>query len=219
MKLYGRRNSINVLPVLWTLDELALTYERRAVGGSFGMDADFLALNPNARIPVLDDDGFVLWESNAIIRYLFDVYGDGALGHREPRNRARNDQWMEWYKTTLYPVLIRLYQQFIRVEPEARDAREIDTLARTVGELLAVPEDELGRRPWLGGDSFGMGDIPLGVAIFRYHALPVQRPQLPNMDRWRARLGERSAYRSCVMRPFGLSPAEFLALEREDTGG
>jgi len=153
MQLYGRRNSINVAPVLWCMEELGLRYERRDVGGSFGgLDAEFRALNPNSRIPVLDDGGFVLWESNAIIRYLADTYGRESLRSGDNRERARNDQWMEWYKTTLYPPFVALYQQFIRVEPTARDTQRMDELAQTVADLLRVPDDELQRHPHLGGD-------------------------------------------------------------------
>jgi len=218
MQLYGRRNSINVAPVLWCMEELGLRYERRDVGGSFGgLDAEFRALNPNSRIPVLDDGGFVLWESNAIIRYLMDTYGRETLRPGDNRERARNDQWMEWYKTTLYPPFVALYQQFIRVEPTARDTQRMDELARTVAELLRVPDDELQRHPHLGGDQFGMGDIPLGVAIYRYVSLPVARPKLEGVERWYAGLCSRPAYQACVMRPFGLTPSEFIALEQADT--
>src|SRR5277367_6034548 len=139
MDLYGRRNSTNVVPVLWGLEERGLRYRRKDLGGSFGgLDTpEFLALNPNGRIPVLDDDGFVVWESNSIVRYLFDVYGEGALGSKDCRQRARSD-------------------------PDSRDAARVQELAQTVGELLRVPDAELRRRSFLSGDHFGMGDIPLG---------------------------------------------------------
>jgi glutathione S-transferase len=217
VKLYGRRNSINVLPVLWCLEELGLRYERRVVGGSFGgVDADFLVLNPTGRIPVLEDDGFVLWESNVIIRYLFDVHGAGASAHKDGRERAHNDQWMEWYKTTLYPAFVMLYQQFVRIEPAERDAQRMRDLTRTVGELMRIPDEELQRRPYLGGERFGMGDIPLGVAMYRHRSLPVERPTLIGLDGWYERLRARPIYQACVIRPFGLTPVEFVALEQED---
>jgi len=217
MDLYGRRNSTNVVPVLWGLEELGLRYRRKDLGGSFGgLDTpEFLALNPNGRIPVLDDDGFVVWESNSIVRYLFDVYGEGALGSKDCRQRARSDQWMEWYKTTFYGPFIALYQMFVRTDPDSRDPARVQELAQTVGELLRVPDAELRRRSFLSGDHFGMGDIPLGSALYRYVSLPTPRPSLEGIDRWYARLRERSPYRSCVMRPFGLTPSEFKRLERE----
>ena len=216
MELYGRRNSSNVAPVLWCLEELGLACRRHDVGGSFGgLDTPaFRALNPNGRIPVLDDDGFVLWESNAIIRYLAEAYGEGGLGPRDARERALNDPGMQWYKTSLYPPLIALYQSFIWTEPEARDAGRMEQLARTVADLLRVPEGVLRHQDYLVGEEFGIGDIPLGAALYRYVSLPVHRPRLEGVERWYARLCERPAYRTWVMRPFGLTPAEFLALER-----
>lgn len=217
MLLYGRRNSVNVIPVLWCLEEIGVKYERRVVGGSFGGldDDEFRALNPNGRIPVLEDDGFVLWESNAIVRYLADSYGK-ALRPRNHHDRARNDQWMEWYKTTFHPTFVALFRQFIRVEPAARDAGQIRALEQGCAELLRTPNDWLMRYPFLGGDRFGMGDIPLGAAVGRLFALPVLKPSLEGVERWCAALRSRQAYQATVMRPFGLTPAEHLALERAD---
>lgn len=220
MQVYGRRNSTNVVPVLWALEEIGMPYRRRDVGGSFGgVDEPwFRALNPNGRIPVIDDGGFVLWESNAIVRYLAERYGEGTLRPPTDRERARGDQWMEWYRSTFYPPFIALFQTFARTEPAARDAARIGALAETVADLLRIPDAGLRGDEFLGGGRFGPGDIPLGAALFRYASLPVRKPSLEGIERWYAGLCGRPAYRSCAMRPFGLTPSEFAALEQAGAG-
>ncbi len=220
MEIYGRQNATNVIPVLWTLDELGLPYHRHDAGGSFGVvdTPAFRALNPNGRVPVMDDAGFVLWESNAIVRYLAETHGEGTLRSPDNRDRARADQWMEWYKTTFYPPFIALFQSFVRIEPEERDPQRIDDLATTVADLLQIPDAVLRARPFLAGERFSIGDIPLGVAIHRYMSLPIARPPREGIDRWYAHLRERAPYQSRVMRPFGLTPADFRALEQAGRG-
>jgi glutathione S-transferase len=148
--------------------------------------------------------------------YLADAYGEGTLGTRNPRERARSDQWMEWYKTTFYDPFIAIYQMFIRTEPASRDLARLGELAQTVGELLRIPHAELRRHSFLSGDHFGIGDIPLGSALYRYVSLPTPRPLLEGIDAWYARLCERPSYRSSVMRPFRHTPSQFRRLEQED---
>lgn len=216
MIIYGRRNSINVIPVLWATDEAGVGYERRDVGGSFGGldEPRFLALNPNGRIPVMDDEGFVLWESNAIIRYVADLYGDGSIAPNDKRGWSRADQWMDWYKTTFYGPFVSLFQAIVKTEPRLRDFQTIDKLSKTVGELLSVPDVVLQAHDFLAGPMFSMGDIPLGTAIDRYFTLDIERPRLESLRSWHRRLRMRAAYRARVMLPYGASPSEYLALER-----
>jgi glutathione S-transferase len=171
MQLYGRRNATNVIPVIWALEEIGLSYKRHDVGGSFGgLDSpSFRAMNPTSRIPVLDDGQVVLSESNVIIRYLSNVYGRSTLRPHTCQDCARADQWMEWYKTTLYGPFIELFQMFIRMEPQARDASRIEELARTLGELLRVPKGVLQQADFLIGKDFTMADVPSGpqsIGIF-----------------------------------------------------
>jgi len=111
IEVFGRRNASNVLPVMWTIGELEIPYIRHDTGGSFGgtRTPEYLATNPNGRIPTLRDGDFVLWESNAIVRYLCRRYdGQGALPPRSEEGYALTDQWMDWHKTTLYPPCIDL---------------------------------------------------------------------------------------------------------------
>ncbi|MGI9333231.1 MAG: glutathione S-transferase, partial [Gammaproteobacteria bacterium] len=101
--LWGRVNSINVMKVLWCLDEIGLEYERVDAGMAFGVvdTPDYRAMNPNGRVPTLRDGDLVLWESNAIVRYLCERYSHGELSPRDPGERAVADQWMDWQQTTV----------------------------------------------------------------------------------------------------------------------
>ena len=216
MLIYGRRNANNVIPVLWSLDEVGVRYACRDLGGTFGGldDPGFLALNPNGRIPVMDDDGFVLWESNAIVRYLAATYGGGTIAPATRRAWAQADQWMDWYKTTFYGPFVTIFQAIVKTEPHLRDLDNIAGLARQLGKLLLVPDGVLRRQTFLAGPRMSMGDIPLGTAIERYFTLDIERPSLPALEAWHARLRERPAYQAHVMREYGMAPAAYAALEQ-----
>ncbi len=217
IKVWGRRNASNVLPVMWTIGELDLPYVRHDVGGSFaGVDtAEYLAMNPNGRIPTIDDDGFILWESNAIVRYLCGRYGAGSLSPETAKRRAIADQWMDWHKTTAYPDYINLFWAIVRTEPAHRDPGTIATLTKSLGESLKILDAHLAVDTYVAGDALTMADIPLGSAIHRYFNLDIERPALPNVTAWYHRLCDRSAYQEHVMFPFGSKPAEWYVLEHE----
>jgi glutathione S-transferase len=216
LEVYGRRNASNVLPVMWAIGELKLPHVRHDVGGSFGgVDtAAYRAMNPNGRIPTISDDGFVLWESNAIVRYLCGRYGAGSLSPETAAQRAVADQWMDWHKTTVYPDYIDLFWAIVRTEPALRDPSTIASLAKTLGESLDVLDGHLAARPYVLGDTLTMADIPLGAAAHRYLHLDIDRPRLPNVTAWYRRLCDRPAYQRHVMFPFGSKPAEWYMLER-----
>ncbi|WP_339501213.1 glutathione S-transferase, partial [Pseudomonas canadensis] len=96
LTIWGRLNSHNVKKVAWFAEELALPYVRHDVGGQFGMSDAYLALNPNALVPTIEDDGFILWESNAILRYLAARHGGKSWWPEDPVQRAQADRWMDW---------------------------------------------------------------------------------------------------------------------------
>lgn len=217
VEIWGRRNSSNVMSVMWTIGELGLEYRRHNVGGTFGGNDDpaFRALNPNGLVPALDDGGKVLWESNTIVRYLAQSYGAGTLWPGDPYPRAVADQWMDWTKTTFYPTFIPVFLGLIRTPPESQDHGAIEQAARVSGSVLAVPEARLSAEPWLGGSEFTMGDIPLGALIHRYFTLPIERPALPALEGWYERLRERPAYRKHAMISYGSSIVDWIRLEAE----
>jgi len=216
IEVWGRRNSNNVMPVMWALGELQLPHVRHNVGGSFGgLDqGDYLALNPNARIPTLRDDACVVWESNAIVRYLAARYGEGILWDNDPAGRALADRWMDWHKTTLFPSFIELFWAIVRTEPAQRDRQAVDRRAALVGDALTLLDAHLQDNSFVAGEPFTMGDIPLGVAVYRYLHLDIPRADLRNVKRWYDHLCQRPAYQEHVMFEFGANPAQWLALEQ-----
>ena len=217
LEVWGRRNSSNVIPVMWAVGELGLEHIRHDVGGSFrGLDTDaFAAMNPNRKVPTINDDGFVMWESNAIIRYLCARYGDGSLAPHDAQRRAIADQWMEWHKTTSYPAYISLFWAIVRTEPAHRDTAEIARLSESLADSLRVLEAQLENYSYVAGDEITMADISIGPAIYRYFVLDIERPDLPMIAAWYERLKQRPAFQQHAMVPFGKNPAEWYTLERE----
>ncbi|MFQ5954387.1 MAG: glutathione S-transferase family protein [Kiloniellales bacterium] len=220
LEVWGRRNSSNVIPVMWAIGEMGLPHVRHDVGGSFGgLDTPaYGAMNPNRKVPTITDDGLVLWESNAILRYLGGRYGVGTLWPEAPGPRAHVDQWMDWHKTTAYPDFSNLFWSIVRTEPALRDPTAIAALTRSTGEAFRILDAQLAKHPFVVGDELTLADIPLGSAAYRYFNLEIERPELPHMTAWYERLCERPAYQEHAMIPFGRKPAEWYLLEREGSG-
>jgi len=203
IKIWGRKNSINVQKILWCCDELELRYERVDAGVQPG-DLDtsaYRALNPNALVPTIEDGKFVLWESNAILRYLASKYGSGDIWPANPETRASADRWRDWHISTLWASMRPIFQQLIRTAPEHRDQSIVDAACDKSGEALKILDAHLGANPYVTGDAFTLGDIPLGAATHRWMSFPIERPVLPHLDAWYAKLGQRQAYRQHVMLP------------------
>jgi len=219
LTIWGRRNSLNVQKVMWTVGELGLDHVRHDVGGSFGgLDTEeFARLNPNRRIPVIKDDDFVLWESHAVVRYLAARYDAGGLWPQDPPTRAIADQWMDWMQTTLLPDLGTLFYGLVHTPVDQRDAATLAAATERIAGLYMRLNRWLADRPYVAGGSLTMGDIPLGTATFRYYSLDIAHATLPHVEAWYQRLQERPAYQSHVMIPFGSSPDEWRALEQAGT--
>jgi glutathione S-transferase len=201
--VWGRSNSINVQKALWCCEELALAYRRIEAGGRFGVvdTPEYRSLNPNGLVPTIDDEGFVLWESHAIVRYLAAKHGAGSLCPMDPKARAVADQWMDWKATVLWPAFRTLFVGLVRTPPAERDQRALEASRVATGKALAILDAQLARQPFVAGDGFSMGDIPLGCAIWRWLSLPIERPALAHVQRWADALALRPAYRDVVMQP------------------
>lgn len=217
IEVWGRPNSNNVMSVMWTIGELGLKHRRHNVGGTFGgLDTDsFLAMNPNGRIPVLQDDGKTLWESTTIVRYLGSVYDDGTLWPRDPYQRSLADQWMDWFKSTFYPAFFPIFWGMIRTPESERDDAVIAKAMDSTAKVMQLLERHLSQQDYLGGDRFTLGDIPLGACMFRYYNLEIDRPELPAVAEWYQRLQQRPAFRQHAMIPFGRNNTEWIELERK----
>jgi glutathione S-transferase len=196
LKIWGRLSSVNVQKVVWCADEIGLDYERTDAGGRFGVNDTpaFLAMNPNGLVPVIDDDGFVLYESNAIVRYLAGR-DSPALWPRDLRARADADRWMEWQSTVFTPAMWAAFWQLIRTAPEKRDPSAVEDSRAKSEKCAAILDAQLATRRFLTGDGFTAADIVVGCAAHRWLNLPLVRTPRPHLERWYADLKSRPGSR------------------------
>ncbi|MBL6600787.1 MAG: glutathione S-transferase family protein [Alphaproteobacteria bacterium] len=201
LTIHGRNNSSNVQKVVWALNEMKVPYERTDAGGAFGIvnTPDYLAMNPNARVPTMDEDGFILWESNAIVRYLANKHDKGGLCPSDPRQHADADRWMDWQQTTLGPTMTPIFWNLVRTPEPDRDMKLVESSKTAMVGLGKIIDDALNGRAFLAGDGFTMADIPAAIQIYRWVALVEDRPSLPNLEAWYDRLCQREAFKTNVL--------------------
>jgi glutathione S-transferase len=198
LRIWGRTNSVNVKKALWCLEELALPYERIDAGLQHGVvnTPEYRRMNPNGLVPTLEDDGFVLWESHTIVRYLADKYGKGVLRPMDLEPRAIANQWMDWAFT--FQASVRdAFWNLIRTPPEKRDAGAVEASRLKSGELAKILDAALASRMYVAGP-FSMGDIPIGCEVQRWIRLPMEKPRLENLEAWFDRLCARPAFKKAV---------------------
>ncbi len=228
LHIWGRISSINVKKVVWTAQELGLDFQRTEAGGLFGVvkTPEYMRLNPNSMVPVIEDGDYVLWESNVIVRYLCAKYDTATLAasraalppeggrlawggpaRRPPSGllyptdlRARFDaeRWMDWQQTTLNPASRAGFWQLIRTPPEQRSAALIAESNAAVESLMATLDAHLAQRAYMLGEHFSMADIPLACEVHRWFGLPQPRQSRPSIERWYQRLCDRQAARGVL---------------------
>ena len=203
LEILGRATSSNVQKLLWGAAELGLAFARGDIGGPFGGNdqAAYLALNPNGLVPTIVDDGFVLWESNACLRYLAAVHGAGGLWPIDARVRADAERWMDWQISTLSPSMVVVFRGLVRTPPERRDAAAIAAARDRLASLFGILDAALAERSFVAGEAFTVGDIPVGIAAYRWYHLDIERESYASLARWYDRLTERPGYREHVMKP------------------
>jgi glutathione S-transferase len=204
LTIYGRTNSVNVQKVLWCLAEIALPYTRVDAGLEHGKNTEpwYLALNPNGRVPLLTDGSFSLWESNTIVRYLAGKHSLGTLCPASLETRALAERWMDWQLSTLVGPVSVVFQNLIRRPAAERDAAAIETNLRDANRAMILLDQHLATRRYVAGETFTMGDIPVGATAHRWLEIPgIDRPTLAAVRAWRARLAERPAFRRHVELP------------------
>ena len=208
LKLWGRVNSSNVKKVRWTCAELDIPYERVDAGLHFGVvnSDEYRAMNPNGMIPVIDDDGFVLWESNAIVRYLCAKYPKAPFWPDDLHVRGAADRWMDFQQGTMGPALGPPFMQLVRQPEREWDMEMIRRNVAKSGEIWQIVDRQLGQTKWLAGDDFTMGDVPLGILAYTWMELPLGkvglehcRPKLTNVWRWYDQLQAMKNYRDIVV--------------------
>lgn len=203
LRVWGRLTSVNVQKVVWTAGELGLAFERREAGGAHGVvdTPEYRRMNPNGLVPVIEDDGFVLWESNAIVRYLAAKHGAGTLWPDDARRRADVDRWMEWQSTTFTPAMRDAFLQTVRTPAEKRDPAVIEASRAASEKAAAILDAHLAGRAFVAGDAFSPADIVLGCAAHRWLHLPLAREPRLELERWYAALGARPGARQVVETP------------------
>jgi glutathione S-transferase len=155
-------------------------------------------MNPNGLVPTLQEGDLTLWESNAIVRYLARIYGSGTLEPSDAKEIARANQWMDWQLSVVGPAIFASFWGLIRTPEDKRDMAAIAASQRKTTDAMIILDAQLGRTPYVAGDRFSMGDIPVGVMAYRFRQLCPERPALPHLERWYASLQQRAAFREHV---------------------
>jgi glutathione S-transferase len=216
LRLWGRPSSTRTLKVLWTLSEIGIEFEFILASATMGPQgsvykgnrpygivdtAAYRAMNPNGTIPTIDDRGFVLWESNAIVRYLAMQYAPDLMYGGDTQTFARASQWMDWDNNELMPGQHVLVMQLVRLGRDRRDTKLIDQARAEQIAALRIIDAELGRTRYIAGNRFSMGDIPLGIHIHRWLLYDVDRPPMANLARWYNDVRQRPAFQQWVENP------------------
>src|SRR6266852_6335709 len=197
LKIWGRNTSSNVQKAMFAIGELKLAHERIDIGGPFGKNREpaYLAMNPNGLVPTLEeDDGFLLWESNSIVRYLAAKHQAAVLEPKDLKTRALASKWMDWQLSVLGPAVTPVFWGLVRTPPEKRDHAAIEAGKTKTGDAVKMLDAQLGEMKFLASDSFSYGDIPVGIMVRRYRDLVPERPEFPNVERWYAAIAARPAF-------------------------
>ena len=201
LTIWGRANSSNVMKVMWGVGELGLPHKRIDAGGAFGgLDTpEFKAMNPNGLVPVIrEEDGFTLWESNAILRYLALKHPASGLAPTDLRQFADMDRWMEWQTKSLAGPCFQVFAQMHRVAPEKRDPAVIAAGIKETAEHFRMMEPILEKTPYLTGASFTLAEVALGVMAYRWFEMAIERPPMPAVEAWYGRLKTRPAFKTHI---------------------
>lgn len=203
VRIWGRMNSINVMKVVWAAREARLVFERVDAGRQFGIvdSPEYRAMNPNGLIPLLDDNGYLLWESNVIVRYLSARYAPGVLYPEDLPTRFTAERWMDWQQTRVNHATRGSFWQWIRTPEAERQPAQIEASNAATEPLMAVIDDHLSRNRYMAGESFTMADIPIGCEWHRWSNLPQPQIERPHIARWYAELRARPAARELLDAP------------------
>jgi glutathione S-transferase len=203
--IWGRANSVNVQKVLWCLSELDLGYERIDAGMAFGRnnEPEYLAMNPNARVPTLVDGDYVLWESHSIMRYLVLAYRpDSPIYPQAPQQRAGVDRWLDWVLSTVQPADRPVFWAMVRTPPEQRNMVAIQKDADAEALVWEIADAQLAASRFLEGEDFTIADIAVGAFARRWFGVEgLRKPKLPNLQRWFVELERRHGFQKYLAKP------------------
>jgi len=216
MKLWGRPTSGRTQKVLWTLAEIGMEFEFVLASATMGSDGhvskghkpygivdtpEYRAMNPNGTVPTIDDDGFILWESNSIVRYLAMKYAPDLLYGNDIEIFASASRWLDWENNELLPPQHELVMQLVRLPHGQRDAAKLERARQAFTKRLHIIEEQLGRTPHISGERFTYGDIPLGLRVHRWYLFGLEQPPMPNIERWYRTIRERPGFQVWTANP------------------
>jgi len=195
MKLLGRKTSGNVQKVMFLLEELKLPYERADYGRQFNntQTPEYLAKNPNAKVPTLVDGELVVWESNTILRYLA-AKAKSPLYPADPAKRTHVERWMDWQLAALNNPYLAMFRE-AKLEPEKRSA-DFAAQQKDLGAQLAILDKTMGR--YVAGAELSIADICLAPIVARCLRFGVELPALTNVKRWDAEMQAREAFKKAT---------------------
>ena len=198
IKIWGRASSANVMKVLWCCTEIGEPYERVDVGGPFGGNDDpkYRAMNPNGRVPTVEDKGIIMWESNTIVRYLCATRLATWLYPADPGQRTHVERWMDWQLAHLGGAVTPLFMGYVRTPEEKRNPAALEKARKDAIPVVQVIEDALAHQgsKFLAGDALTIGDIPVAIFIRRWLAFPIERPAMPLLEAWFDRVQTRPGF-------------------------
>lgn len=210
LKIWGRTTSSNVQKLLWFCGEVGIPYARVDAGLSFGVTKtpEYLAMNPNALVPTIEDEGFVLWESNTILRYLASQYQHYDWYSQDLRQRAEIEKWMDWANSSLGAAITPLIWQLFRTSPESRDPKLLLSSANQSTQMINTLEAHFAKNSYAAGLHPTLADIPMAIQAYRWSVMPWEKigyraPARPQVQAWLDRLAQRPIFRDVVM--IGLS--------------
>ncbi|MCV4282944.1 glutathione S-transferase family protein [Pseudomonas capsici] len=197
LRILGKASSINVRKVLWACTETERSFEQEDWGSGFRATdtPEFMSLNPNAMVPVILEDDFVLWESNTIIRYLAAAHPDEGFYPSQPRARARIDQWIDWQATDLNKSWTYAFMSLVRRSAEFQDPDSLKASCASWSRHMQILDRQLELTgAYVAGKSFTLADIPIGLSVNRWFETPLNHPDFPAVAAYYERLSERSGY-------------------------
>jgi len=216
IRLWGRPTSARTQKVLWTLSEIGREFELVLASATMGPGGhvskgntpfgvvdtpEYRAINPTGRVPTIDDDGFVLWESNSIVRYLAMQYAPDLLYGDDVRTFASASRWVDWENNELIPPQHEMAMQLIRLPVPQRDPQKLEHARLAFLKSLAIAEAQLGRTRYIAGERFTYGDIPLGIRVHRWFLFDLERPAMPNVERFYGEIRLRPAFQKWTADP------------------
>lgn len=188
LQIFGATRS-RTMRALWLAEELGLDYEQRQKDES---GLDYLAVNPAGKVPSIDDDGLVLWESMAINMYLVKKHG-GDLAPRDLAEEAITLQWTFWAMTEVESTALTvLFNRVLRPEAE-RDAALADQGEASLQKPLGILNEALAGRQWLAADRFTIADLNVAAVLSWVKLAQVDLGAFPNLTDWLGRCLERPA--------------------------